>query len=719
MVVLTVVPRQWHFILRVCGALLLWVMAGFASAADSATGEHIRVQLVSEWDGVAPGRTHWVGVILEPDPHWHTYWRNPGDSGEPPTLTWRLPPTIQAGDIQWPLPDEIPVAHLTNYGYSGAHLLMVPLQVGELSQSNADISVDISWLVCREDCIPGWATLSMNLPVEAEPSPSEHHPLFEQTRLNLPAQEIISARYEVTDSHLVLAFTAPKAGPWRALPLEGNVVVHGASQQLIRDGDVTRLLTPRSEYLSAKGQPIAFLLTNGEQGYYLHSEYNAGASVKETSQGGIESLSLWLLMLMAFAGGLILNLMPCVLPVLSIKALGLRQGHHTLMHKLAYAFGVWGSFMAFAAIIVALKSAGSEVGWGFHMQNPIVIGLLSFLFLFIALNLMDLAPVGGRLAGMGQSLTQGDSAQSQFFTGVLAVLVASPCTAPFMAAAIGVALVSDALMVFIIFTALALGFALPLSLIYFIPALQRRLPRPGPWMNTFRQFLAFPMLATVLWLAWIYQQQTSAYAHLWLMIALLGLGFWAWSRQHLARLPSWLVAVATLAVMSQPLRLAQTSQDASPPQAAQAFSEHKLATLRARGAVVVVNMTADWCITCKVNEQVAFSSGQVQTLLESENVHYLVGDWTNRNDEIFGYLQRYGRAGVPLYVVYAGMADGQVLPQLLTPELLIRGIEQAKEEIRYESQAVVTGTLGVNAGGQCMDAGGAENRRSGARFQRY
>lgn len=655
-----------------------------------ATGPHIQVQLVSEYQQLTSGQ-NWLGVLLQPDPMWHTYWRNPGDSGEAPSVEWTLPEGVSAGQIQWPIPKQIKVAHLVNYGYEGSVLLMVPIDVSpEYIQNYSDlkVQVDLSWLVCKEDCIPGWATLNKRFDFNDSPASSSFQTNFNDTRQQLPSKTQLAAKYEITEQHLIVALAQPKVAEWQLLPFDSGIIQHNAAQQLIENDDGISLILDKSNYFSQTdddaNRDLEFLLTDGKMGFYVNSQLNQliGESSSDTP--------LLIVMLMAFAGGLILNLMPCVLPVLSIKALGLQNTQQTLSVKLAYALGVIVSFNLFALAIITLKYSGNAVGWGFHMQSPWVVGLLSYLFVYIALTLFDIAPAGEKLAGLGQRFIQGDGFGSQFATGVLAVIVASPCTAPFMAAALGIALVSEPIVTFALFSSLAIGFALPMSLLFWLPKLTSKIPKPGPWMVTFRQFLAFPMLGTVIWLVWVFQNQTGSFSQLTLLSGLLVFSFTIWILSKTSKtIPVIFILSLGTAAIALPLiyqsKPTQTVNLSSNKELAQAFSKSKLEQLKADNQVVLVNMTADWCITCKVNEQIALNSSELDNVLSRSNVHYLVGDWTNKNQQILDYLQQYQRAGVPLYVVYSGTGDYQVLPQILTTETVINAIEKALGDIQNET----------------------------------
>ena len=662
--------------------VLLHLICGPLSAADTATGPHIQVSLVSERTAVVSDKTHWIGILLEPEPQWHTYWRNPGDSGEPPKVDWKTPNEVQVGELQWPIPQQIPVAHLINYGYEGATLLMAPLTIDPgFSENQLTIEAELSWLVCKEDCIPGWATLDITLSVADNQTQTADAETFAATREQLPEEEQISGSHEITTQHINLRYRAPYDADWSLLPLDSGIIQHNKPQTShLIDGKHTQTLA-LSEYFESGAQSLQFLLTDGRQGYYLTSTPNM-AGVEKFEQ---PARSLFLIALMAFAGGLILNLMPCVLPILSIKALSLQQNTGTTANKLAYPLGVLLSFNAFAVLILLLKQSGEAVGWGFHMQEPWVVALLAFLFVFIALQLMDIAPSGEGLMGLGHQFTTGNSFFSQFFTGLLAVLVASPCTAPFMAAALGVALVSDALISFVLFTCLAIGFALPMTLLFWLPNIRRLLPKPGSWMQSFRQFLVFPILATVIWLLWVYQSQAGSGAQFVLLATLLLFALLLWLSARMSGIKSKLALLLAMFTLVPAMQARPTTPVSDGRTQHTAFSESRLQQLRDDNQVVLVNMTADWCITCKVNEQVAFRSEELNALFKEQEVHYLVGDWTNKNPTILQFLNRYQRSGVPLYVVYAGNKYEEVLPQLLTVPIVLGAINNAKEEFSHEN----------------------------------
>ncbi|MBT1452309.1 thioredoxin family protein [Glaciecola sp. XM2] len=658
----------------------------------TATGPHIQVSLLANKTALVPGTEVLLGVLFEPEQDWHTYWRNPGDSGEAPTISWQTDAPLAFGDIQWPLPTAIEVAHLVNYGYEGANLLMVPVSIpDDLATTDAlQISADISWLVCKEDCIPGWATLVIDIPVSPNGADTPQAGLFEQTKMLLPSEELKSGLFEITENNLVFEVSQLSGQQWTLYPFRSDVIQHAASQQVLSMDDSVQLVIPRSDYFYDQPERLDWLISDGTRGYYVEGHLSSGAA--GISASAATDTSLWLFVLMAFAGGLILNLMPCVLPILSIKGMAVQATSQKLSHKLAYLFGVLACFNAFALLIIALQQGGQQIGWGFHMQEPIVVVLLAFLFTFIALILLDAIAVSSRFAGVGNSLVSGESAMSNFSTGALAVIVASPCTAPFMAAALGVAFVSEPPVTLLLFNALALGFALPLTLLFTWSRAISWLPKPGAWMERFKHFLAFPMFATVAWLCWVFAGQMGSQLQFVLLIMLILFCMFIWLLGHATKpVVKVLVSIGLIFSMVFPLWLSVSpnvqglkGQGASEQSSDYVdFNPQQLATLRNNDEIVVVNMTADWCITCKVNEQVALSSNDVKQALTQENVTYMVGDWTNKNAEIFEYLTQYERAGVPLYVVYAGNKSKQVLPQILTTNTVIDAITKAKQELNH------------------------------------
>ena len=673
-------------VLFIAALALAFPLAAQTAPSSSASGPHIEVELVSETDALVPGTTSYIALYMQPEHHWHTYWRNPGDSGEPPKVEWQTTPSLTIGEILWPLPAPIAVAHLVNYGYSESHLLMVPVDVPEnlTTQQTFSITADVSWLVCQEDCIPGWATLSLNLPVAASSNLSSHAELFSKERSRLPNLNERQAKFEITDSHIALEVNSLDEGEWHIFPFRSDVASHSAPQQLIRSGESTQILLEKSDYFSGSPEQLSFLLSNGQQGFYL-TALSTGAAPASSKQT-LTVTEVLLYAAMALLGGLILNIMPCVLPILSIKALSLQHTEHSNRgHNWAYLGGVLVCFNVFAAIILAIQASGEQLGWGFHLQSPVVIALLAFLFTFIGLILLDVFYFGSGLSNLGNNLVVGNTGRSHFFTGLLAVIVASPCTAPFMAAALGIAFVQPPVIALIIFNALALGFALPLTLMFVWQGARKWLPKPGLWMETFKRALAFPMFATVAWLVWVFSAQTDSLGQLILLCALVSFAFFCWlhgqtkTKKPMSVLATLGIILSVFIVVLRPM----TPQKLVANENTTAFDPKLVESLKADDQVVFVNLTADWCITCKVNEHVALSSDSVKQVIAKEKVHYLLGDWTNKNQTILAFLQQFDRAGVPLYVIYAGENYVKVLPQVLTPEIVVNNLNQALEELSH------------------------------------
>jgi len=676
--------------------------------------DHLYSRLVAEDQAIVPGESLRVGLWLRHDPEWHTYWRNPGDSGLPTRIELGLPPGFTAGPVQWPIPERLPVGPLVNFGYS--HTIVLPIDIAVPAQLDAErvtIRAHADWLVCRVECIPGEGEYSLVLPVakEATGDPRWVADFARADRLQ-PEPAAGEATMSFTDetveirlpSHVVGA-SGPEPGMsigpgWVFFPATPDVVSNTAEPRWLDTGNGLALVLPKNDYFVTEPARFEFLLARGETGTHFEARpvtaadgagpapVEAAGSAADAGAPGAPRLpaapGILLALGLAVLGGLALNLMPCVFPVLFLKAAGAIEAAddrgRLRRQGLFYTAGVVLSFVAVAAVLLALRASGEALGWGFQLQSPVFVAALVLLFFVLAMNFAGLLEFGGRLAGAGQGLTQGSSDRAAFFTGVLACLVASPCTAPFMGVALGVAITLSAPAALAIFAALGLGLALPILALGWVPGLARLLPRPGPWMQTFRQLLAFPLLLTVAWLMWVYGEQTSARAMSWLLAALVGVAFGLWLLRIHWRWPGYALLALCIAL---PLLRAPAPSAPADRAAGEAAAMHerwtpaRLAELRAAGEPVLVNMTAAWCITCLANERVALSSGAVRDALRARGVHYLKGDWTSRDAEITAYLESFGRSGVPLYVLYP--ADGGepvVLPQLLTAEMVRQAIEQ-------------------------------------------
>jgi thiol:disulfide interchange protein DsbD len=693
-----------------------------ASAQPVDTG-HLKAELVAQDSAVAPGSTIYVALRQEIDEGWHTYWRNPGDSGEPTKLAWTLPAGWQAGEIVWATPSRLPFGPLTNYGYSGEVLLPVAIQVpaGAAPGSSVTLRAKANFLVCEKICIPEEADLSLTVRVDdGAPTPDARWGApIAKALADAPKPAGLAAGYRQQGETLELAVTGT---PLKGLDLSGayffpfeGVWIDHARPQGVEQGPEGLTLSITPGYAFEAGQPpeaMGGVLVLGDRAFEISAPAGAlpdgaaglgppaptsAARGDGGGTGGAGGLGLLAAMGLAFLGGMILNLMPCVFPVLSMKAAALAgHAHETRAartHGLAYGLGAVVTFLALAGLLIGLKAAGAAAGWGFQLQSPPVVAALAVLMLAVAMNLSGVFEIGQGLQGAGSGLASRQGLAGAFFTGALAVVVASPCTAPFMASALGYTLTAPPLATLAVFLALGVGFALPFVLLSFAPPLLRLLPRPGAWMDVLRKALAFPMYGAVAWLVWVLAQQTDAMglAVMLAVLVLAGFSLWLFGLGQGHRRPVQaaggvgLALAAGLAALSPyppPAQIVQPAADGEGPAkaelTAEAWSPERLAAARAEGRPVLVNFTAAWCVTCKVNEQVALSTLEVSEALKASGAVYLKGDWTRRDAVIAKALAEHGRAGVPLYLLYTPGADKpRVLPQLLTPGLVAQALREA------------------------------------------
>lgn len=704
--------KHWLQVLRfLSGLLLLCSVTAHAdekSAAlisDKAATPQVAAQLVASVNVVEPGSEIYLGVHQQIIPHWHTYWKNPGDSGLATTIKWSLPEGATASDILWPIPSRSGLEGITNYGYSDQVTLLnkikIPnsLNVGEKFLARATVD----WLVCNEECIPQQVKLALELPVVAAGTAQNSGSVYiEQALAQLPIENSWPAKLKATKDGYQLHFGLPneQANQIKAIwfyPSEWGRLAQNLDQphQLQKDGISLQL--PIGETPLAAGEPLhGVLVINldtpaGQSVTGFELSLIPGAAVANANNNS--TLGFATALALALVGGLILNLMPCVFPVLSLKALSLvaHAQHHPYEIRTqgwVYTLGVLVSFGLLAGLLVILKASGSQIGWGFQFQSPIFVLAMAYLMFAVGLNLSGVFFIGGSIAGVGSNLAAKPGYAGSFFTGVLATIVATPCTAPFMAAALGYALTQPAFKLIAIFLSLGFGLALPYLLLANWPGLQRWLPRPGAWMDYTKQALAFPMYAAVAWLVWVLAQQAGANAVILALAGLVTLGFAAWlyqiTRHHRHETLGTFVAVAitliTLSLGFPGLQSENINQDVAEDihetHNYEAYSAKRLDELLAEGKPVFLNFTASWCISCLVNERVALSSEPVAQAFKRDGITYLKGDWTKRDPEITKILSRFGRSGVPLYVFYpAGNKAPRIeLPQVLTPDIVLSSI---------------------------------------------
>ena len=697
----------------------------WSAQGQSVRTDYMETELVVETTSVKPGHPFWAGLRMKMDEHWHTYWRNPGDSGLPTEIHWTLPDGFQAGEIHWPYPQKIVLDMLASYGYEGETVLLVEITPpADLETGGTvDVGAFASWLVCADICLPGDAGYVVTLPVSGDTPEADEKwtDLFTEVRENL-AVSIPEWTIEavISDSTVVLHATPPE---WfrgdlanvEFYPYNEDLIDYVSPQNLEKTGTGYLLTMRRSGFYSDKPELVTGVLVS-EDGWrgagseralavsavYADDLPAAVAAALSTGSSGLVS-GLWQALLFALIGGLILNLMPCVLPVLSIKVLGFihQAGEDTRkvrQHGLVFTAGVLLSFLALASVLIALRAGGEELGWGFQLQSPTFIVILSVIIFMFGLSLFGVFEIGTSLVGVGGRMDSGSGLGGSFMSGVLATVVATPCTAPFMGVALGYALTQSAAESLAIFGFLGLGMALPYLTLSSVPSLLRYVPRPGAWMESFKQFMGFLMMATVVWLVWVLNLQTdpNLVALVMVLLVMVGLGSWilgrwggiaAGSRSRLtARAAAVVIIIASMAaVLSQVPAPAKADRTAMTPANSagldwEPFSRQLVQDLRASGKTVFVDFTAAWCLSCQVNKRVALNDSRVVAQFETLGVVPVQADWTSRDPEITRALADFGRNSVPLYVLYSGGPDSEpdILPELLTPGLVLDALKKVE-----------------------------------------
>jgi thiol:disulfide interchange protein/DsbC/DsbD-like thiol-disulfide interchange protein len=710
--------------------LLAWLpLAGAAQpsllAAPAAQtvvkSDQARAELLAHApDGIGAGKTVWVGLQLTHAPEWHTYWKNSGDSGLPTELRWTLPPGVTAGPIAWPTPRKFPIGNLANYGYDGTVVLPVPLTVEPgFSGSHLDVKLYAAWLVCRKECIPEEGNFALRIPVQG--STGLHGAAFDASFKAAPADQPAGDSRVAPDAGFLNVSLAGLPTAWRGRPLEffpeaPGLIEPGAAWQQDWDGNGRwNARVPLSPHRSDSPARLALVVAQaippgqgpGSPGVRLDVPVQGTwpaaaplpAAVPEALQAALDanaarasaapvngatSLTLGAALLGALLGGLILNLMPCVFPVLAIKVTAFAKHaddrRDLRANGLAYTAGVVLSFTALGALLLALRATGEQLGWGFQLQSPAVVATLAVLFTLIGLNLAGLFEFGNVLPSRVASLQAKNPTAGAFLTGVLATAIASPCTAPFMGASLGLAIGLPAAQALAVFATLGLGMALPYLLASWVPAVARALPRPGAWMNTFRRGMAFPMFATVVWLLWVLGQQSGidGAAALLMLLVVLALLVWALGLRGRGRSVIAALSLAGLAWLGWTIGPNVTRlQEATPGQAVattvngvswQPWSPQAQAELVAQGRPVFVDFTAAWCVTCQYNKRTTLADTAVLGDMAGKNVALLRADWTRRDPAVTAALAGLGRNGVPVYAIYKNGQATQVLSEVLSVE---------------------------------------------------
>jgi thiol:disulfide interchange protein/DsbC/DsbD-like thiol-disulfide interchange protein len=737
----TLKPGVAYRVLQLSARSLVVGLGILVSASGTAAGDskavvstqHVTATLVAEVAAVVPGATHWLGLQLRLAPQWHVYWRNPGDSGYPPSFTWTLPAGARAGEIEWPLPTRIAVGPLTNFGYKGEVLLAVPIEIPEdYAARSFPVRLAAEWLVCKEDCIPESGTFALELPVvgalaQAEPG---QRGLFAAARQAVPmpsppAGWSVSARVESgqVSVRIVTPATAPPLDSLTFFPFAEGQMQPSAEQRVRRQSEgyvltLTGAEVPIGDWTSLAGilvaspgagagtGPIAFAVDEAIAGAAPGAIHPASPAAPDATAPGAASegrgaLSFAAVAGLAFVGGILLNLMPCVFPILSIKLLGLvrhageaAEGRRQRRrHALFYTLGVVGTFLSLAGLLLALKATGTFLGWGFQLQSPPFVGAMALLFFALGLSLSGALPIATLAQDVPGIWRQRHPKVDALAAGALAVLVASPCTAPFMGVALGAAFAMPAALTLAVFLALALGMALPYALLASMPRALAGLPTPGAWMVRLKEFLAFPLYATVVWLAWVLVEQVGPTAILYLGAGLLLVALLAWLL-HLQH-PFWRTgggiaaltsALALMLVMPAVTVPARSAAPGGPPSVWEPWSPAALSTAREANAGVFVDFTAAWCVTCQINKRLVLSRDVVLADFAKAGVQLMRADWTRHDPEITRALAALGRSGVPVYALYPPRGEPILLPEVLTHTSILAALARLPDAGQHASR---------------------------------
>lgn len=704
--------------MKLMNCIFLAGVLGLASLlpAQAVRDQHVEAELVPEVSAIVPGEAFTVALRLNHDPKWHTYWENP-QTGYQTSLDWDLPDGFEAGEIQWPTPMLYQQDFILDFVYEGVTYLPVTLTAPEDLEPGSTVTFDVvaEWLMCADICIPGEVELSLTLPVAAE---SEPHPQWgEEIAATLAKMPRAPENWELkaweSAEAVILELTSEKVAVGE-LP-EGlqfftldNLITPAKSHPMTRTGengfqlelaksDGTDVFT--GELKGVLRNPEGWVLEGGIPGMLIDVETVEGLPpvlgevVATTAPFSFGTLMIW--MGSAFLGGLILNLMPCVFPVIGIKIFGFvnqagQSRGKVILHGLTFAAGVILSFWVLAGLLLVLRAGGEGLGWGFQMQYPGFVFAIAIVFLLFALNLSGVFEIGGSLVGVGSNLTQKEGLGGSFFSGILATIVATPCSAPFLGTALGAALSASAFEAILVFTAIGVGLSFPYLFLSSFPALVKHLPRPGAWMETFKQFMAFPLYATVGLLLWILSRQVTEEAYgqygfllVFFALTMVGVAAWVfgrWAAPHRKSGTRRMALAATVALLvgGALLGLPRAVDQSAPTYIAwEKWSDETVEGYLEAGNVVYVDFTAAWCATCQTNKAAVFSSDEVNLFINENGIVTLKADWTNRDDEITEALARYGKAAVPFNLIYVPGREPIFLPEVLTPGIVLEALKDA------------------------------------------
>lgn len=728
-------PGNWHLTMHIrtkdfrwLASLLLLAGSVSALAQKPAPGppdsqatvkaQHLTVSLLVPERELFRGDAFTAGIDFKLEPGWHVYWTNAGDSGEPPKIDWNLPSGITAGAMQFPAPKRLPLGPLMDFGYENEVVFPVPITVAKMADpvdvpGEPEIAAHVTWLVCREVCIPGKADLQLTRLVTGVPEGRGG----DQTAQNLIArfQALVpkdlpaadTAQFSQSPRGFVLKVTTgSQQNSAQFFPLDETVIANAAPQPAKPTAHGIQLTLAKDENITGTPKTLngVIELADGSS-YVLHAAPGEAAGSAPAAAGAFSGLgAIFQAAAFAFVGGILLNLMPCVFPVLFIKGLALVQSsqqerRELRAHGWVYTLGILVSFWAVVGVLLVLRAAGGQLGWGFQFQSPVFLSLMAMLLFFLGLALAGQFEIGLSLTSAGGALAERHGYGGSFFTGVLAMVVATPCTAPFMGAAIGYALAHSAAVSFAVFTALGLGLALPYLALAYFPGWARLLPKPGAWMEILKQAVAVPIFGTVIWLVWVFAQIAGTNALIGLLAAflLLAIAGWVlgrWPGERPATVAAALVLVAAIAAPVAAVRHLSTAGVATATSASQQaasgwepFSPALVAQYRAQGRAVFVDFTASWCLSCQVNERVILDSEAVRQHLKDSGVALIRADWTNQDADITKALAALGRSGVPTYAIYPAdpAAQPQVLPEVLTKGIVIDALQTLQSQQRQSA----------------------------------
>ena len=649
---------------------------GFLEAETEYTASNSKIILVSESTTLQPKDSLYLGIKFELEKDWHTYWENPGDAGEGAVIKWSLPDGVSSSEILWPGPERIPVDPLMTFGYNNEVILLTKISTSDKIDFPIELNAQVSWFTCKDICIPQDGNVSIVIN-EGELNKSNDYAEINQYVDKLPKEFLENYKVEKLDEKYFLQSTLEKNNfdSIYFFPREYGLTDYVENQIYEKNENSFSLEVKASETgMKLTNFDGVIQAVNSEGTFFFDVNFPLNIQNKDKN--------LFLLLVFAFLGGLILNIMPCVFPILSIKVLRFIQysedsSVETYKFGLSYSLGVILSFLLIALILIGLKSSGEVIGWGFQLQYPLVISILFYLFIALGFLFMSNLVIGSQLGNLNSLVKVNNESFESFLTGILAVVVASPCTAPFMGSAIGFALLQPSFNSILIFLSLGLGFALPYFILSIKPTLLSFLPRPGPWMETFKQFMAFPMWASALWLLWVLSGQVDSDTVILVLIGGLTLSLSLWLLEKNTteiKLVKWIVRGTAIVLIGFSIYIIPTSYSTKEEifTKDEIYSEQRLRELRNSNQIVFLNFTADWCITCKVNERVALKTQKVQKILDSESINYLEADWTRKDEMIASKLEEFGRSGVPLYLLYPSEGKPIILPEILTEDILIK-----------------------------------------------